>query len=925
MDPTPIIGNAVLAESEQRLRAIVAQAAFGLAVTDLRGRFLEVNEAYASITGYTVQELSQLDFPSITHPDDRPANLRLIGELLGGDIPHFVIETRNVTKSGREIWVLNSVSLIRDAQGQPANIVALTYDITARKRVEHERHELLARAEVARAEAEQVQRHTAFLADASRVLVSTLDYEATLQSLAGMCVPALADLCVVNLLNDDGAIERVAAAHADPDRDAMVTELRHRFPTDLGSTHPVANVVRTGKPELAREIPEATVGRIAEDPEHLRLAQRLNYASYAVVPLVARGRIIGAMSFVFTESRRRYHERDVPLLEDLAHRAALAIDNARLYKESHERRAAAEALAEMTRLLSQTLSVDVVADRLVTHVRTLLGGTTAIVYRLDPDSGDLVSIAVAGDPGPGFGTRFRISAGVGAAGLAVREQTLVTTPDLTLDPRIRLTETVRRQLAVAPHRAVLAVPLVVHDEVIGALLVGDRPGRTFSAKETALAQSFADHAAIALHNARVYEQAMRGREAEQAARAEAEAANRAKDDFLAVLSHELRTPLTAMLGWTRILRTRTLDEASAARALETIERNSQMQAQLIEDLLDVSRIISGKLHLERRSVPLVPLIHAAVDAVRLAAQAKGVRLETTLSASTRTVWGDASRIQQIVWNLLSNAVKFTPAGGRIDVRLEEDGPEARLTVTDTGCGIPLEVLSHVFERFWQGERGVSTRRFGGLGLGLAIVRHLVELHDGRIEARSPGEGQGAIFTVALPLERTARLPHTAVGNAEVSEKLPLLRGVTVLVVDDDRDTRELLATVLRQAQATVLEADSAAAALKTLERQVPDVLVADLAMPGVDGYELIGRIRAQAGHGLRLPAVAVTAYARGEDRERALSAGFDRHLPKPVDPGELCRTVAKLAVWGRAGTPRDAPADSELSRGRAADQSSQAA
>jgi signal transduction histidine kinase len=380
---------------------------------------------------------------------------------------------------------------------------------------------------------------------------------------------------------------------------------------------------------------------------------------------------------------------------------------------------------------------------------------------------------------------------------------------------------------------------------------------------------------------------------------EAEEANRMKDEFLATLSHELRTPLNAMLGWAQVLRMGKLDPAASARALETIERNARAQAQLIADLLDVSRIITGKLRLDFQPVELRRILDAALDSVRPAAEAKGIRLGVSLGPLASPVLGDADRLQQVVWNLLSNAIKFTPGDGAVEVRLRQNGGSAEVRVSDTGAGIRPDFLPYVFDRFRQAESTI-TRSHGGLGLGLSIVRHLVELHGGTVEVQSPGEGQGATFSVLLPV-RPALAEAPALVEAKEAEASPwgrteLLRGVSVLVVEDEEDTRELLITALEQCGAEVIAVSSAAEALERLDERPPDVLVSDLAMPGEDGYALIRKVRARpAERGGRVPAAALTAYARAEDRVRSLAAGFQMHVPKPIDPADLVSMVAALA------------------------------
>jgi PAS domain S-box-containing protein len=389
---------------------------------------------------------------------------------------------------------------------------------------------------------------------------------------------------------------------------------------------------------------------------------------------------------------------------------------------------------------------------------------------------------------------------------------------------------------------------------------------------------------------------------EQAAREEAEQANHLKDEFLATISHELRTPLTAIIGWSNMLRAGTLDETLSARAVETIYRNAQSQNQLIADLLDVSRIISGKLRLDVRTIELPAVIEAALDAVRPAAEAKGVRLQSLIDSLAGPISGDADRLQQIIWNLLTNAIKFTPPGGRVQVRLERVDSHVEITVSDSGIGINPEFLPYVFDRFRQAD-AATTRLHGGLGLGLSIVRQLTELHGGTARVESEGEGKGATFVISLPFIAVTgeyvepeRIRPTISGNGLQRECQPSLDGLRVLVVDDEQDARDLLRVVLENCGSQVTTAASAAEALDAIEALRPDVLISDLGMPGEDGYSLIAKVRAlPAERGGRTPAAALTAYARVEDRLRVLRSGFQIHLPKPVEPVELVTVVASLA------------------------------
>ena len=392
---------------------------------------------------------------------------------------------------------------------------------------------------------------------------------------------------------------------------------------------------------------------------------------------------------------------------------------------------------------------------------------------------------------------------------------------------------------------------------------------------------------------------------EKAAREEAEEANRLKDEFLATVSHELRTPMTAILGWSNMLLTGRLDSEGHARGLETIHRNAQAQNQLISDLLDISRIISGKLRLDLRMVDLLTVIEGAVEATRPAAEAKGISLVTTLDRRAGPINGDADRLQQVVWNLLTNAIKFTPEGGQILVSLQSVNTRVEITVQDSGIGISPDFLPHVFDRFRQADPGTN-RVHGGMGLGLSIVRQLVELHGGTVRAESEGDGRGTTFVVSLPFvalhpeTRRGKRPPAAIEQLEL-ECPPALVGLRVLVVDDEADTRDMLRAVLEQCRIEVITAGSASEALEVLANSRPDVLISDLGMPGEDGYALISKVRKlPAESGGRIPAVALTAYVRAEDRVRVLRAGFQLHVPKPIEPAELVTVVANLV--GRIGT-----------------------
>lgn len=473
-------------------------------------------------------------------------------------------------------------------------------------------------------------------------------------------------------------------------------------------------------------------------------------------------------------------------------------------------------------------------------------------------------------------------------------------------------------------RSFLGAPILSASGVCGWIyLLNKLDAEEFTEADERLAATLATQVAIAYQNAMLYSDAQRHASElqleiaerkqaeeeraqllvrEQAARAEAEEANRTKDEFLATLSHELRTPLSAILGWSHLIRTGKLDEPQMRRAFETIERNARSQSQLIDDLLDVSRIITGKLQIDLRPVDLTTVIDAAIDAMRPTFESKDIQFEMDTDSQTCLVPGDSNRLQQIFWNLFSNAVKFTPPGGRVRIEFERVEPYARVSVSDSGIGIKPDFLPYIFDRFRQAD-GSTTRVHGGLGLGLAIVKHLVHLHQGTVDVESKGMDQGATFRVSLPLASTAAVvdPNGAASVERDINGLPvgfseLLDGLRILVVDDELDSRELITAILTRCGSEVKCSESASEGFKNLRDWKPDLLVSDIGMPREDGYSLIKKVRKiKAKWAREMPAVALTAYATVEERDRALHAGFQVHVAKPIEPEKLVRSIAGAA------------------------------
>jgi signal transduction histidine kinase/CheY-like chemotaxis protein len=566
-------------------------------------------------------------------------------------------------------------------------------------------------------------------------------------------------------------------------------------------------------------------------------------------------------------------------------------------REDHEELAALNRIGRvLVAELDRERLVQAITDEATAITRAEFG---AFFYNVVSDQGEAYTLyTLSGAPREAF-AGFPMPRNTHVFGPTFRGEGIVRSEDITLDPRYGRNPPYRGMPpGHLPVRSYLAAPVVSRTgEVLGGLFFGHpEPGR-FREREERILAGVASQAAVAIENANLYREARLAHE-------QAEAANRSKDEFLATVSHELRTPLNAIMGWAQLLQSDGADEERFRRGLETIIRNSKLQSQLIDDLLDVSRIVSGKMRLDVRPLDLAPVIEAAVEAIRPAAEARQITLRRVLDPLAGPVAGDPARLQQVVWNLLSNAVKFTSKGGKAEVRLERVNSHVEIIVADNGIGIAREFLPYVFDRFRQLDAS-TTRQQGGLGLGLSIVRHLVELHGGTVEVKSPGAGQGSTFIVRLPLSIAhlkpadpARVhPRAEVQGGDPCKEDPTLdlRGIRVLVVDDEPDARETLQQILEHCNAEVQTAASAREALEVLPRWRPDVLLSDIGMPGQDGYELIRRVRELPPEsGGRTPAAALTAFARPEDRRRALLAGFQMHIAKPVEVKELAAVVANL-------------------------------
>jgi signal transduction histidine kinase/ActR/RegA family two-component response regulator len=601
-------------------------------------------------------------------------------------------------------------------------------------------------------------------------------------------------------------------------------------------------------------------------------------------------------------------ETEQLLLEVAANQAALALKRrhdeeelARLLMREQAARREAEAAVSMLQRLETVLEGTLAPRRLtellvdlLRRTRAALDADTGVILLLDADERSLIAVAAYGfseDLGP----PIPVPVGSGVAGHIAMSDAGLIVEDLSAVELIRAS--LRSHI-----RSLVGVPIVVRGRLIGVMHIGSATLRRFTPADLGFLRMVAERAALAIERVRLDESELQQREQllarEQAARADIERAARLKDEFLAVLSHELRTPLNAVLGYAHLLELRGLTPERADHALHAIQRNAQAQARLIESLLDLSRIMAGKLELELKPLDVSSVVRAAADVVRPAAAVKGITVQVSVPEAAVTIVGDGGRLQQILWNLLSNGVKFTPSGGEVRIHLMQGDGDARIYVSDTGQGISAEFLPHVFDRFAQADRARGAQ--GGLGLGLALVRELVEAHGGTIAAESPGAGEGSTFVVTLSVVTRATVeggfrPSSAQPAALADQRMSL-PPVKVLIVDDDDDARDWLGFMLESRGAVVQTASSAREAFEMVSQHEPDVLLADIRMPDEDGYTLIQKLRARerGRDGPRLRAIAVTAYASVSDRERAIAVGFDAHVEKPINPAELLMAIAAV-------------------------------
>ena len=857
-----------------RLAAIVESSDDAIVSKDLNGVITSWNRGAERLFGYTAEEAVGRSITMVI-PSDRLGEEEFVLQRIrdGQLVEHF--DTIRCRKDGTSVAVSLTISPIRNSSGTIIGASKIARNISERKRIEQE--------------LEQLQQRLMALTGASASILGSPDVDGVLS--------ATIELARGVFSSDGYAIWRAGLdswriVRSYGVSDAFAERIVQRSPEpDGGPGAPFS------EPLVCEDIDTVPGVAALRDAYH-----REGIASMIVFPLLIHGERSGTMAF-YSRRRRTYHEVDVQVGVALSNIVAAALTTAELYDEQRKSREAADSARQQSAFLADAgtvlsasldyeatlkavarLAVPTIADWCAVDIIGERGAIQRLaVAHVDPKK---VELALAleerypADPAARGGVHEVIRTGQPAF--------LTRIPAALLDAAAR-DEEHRRIIAELHLTSYMCVPLLAQGKAFGAItFVSAESGREYADGDVRFARELAARASLAVENARAYARAME--------------ASRVKDEFLATLSHELRTPLNAVLGYARMLSRGTVALDKMAPALDTIERNATALRQIIEDVLDISRIVAGRVRVNVEAVDLPTILRESLATVLPAADAKGVRVEAVLDPLPPPVFGDPDRLQQIVWNLLSNAIKFTSRGGKVQLRLSQVDSLVEIAVSDTGRGIAPDFLPFVFDRFRQSDATFS-REHGGLGLGLSIAKQLTELHGGTISASSDGIGRGASITVRLPLmivhraeeERGPRAQPHADRMVPTLENQPRLDGIHVLAVDDDADSLSLLRTVLEAAGATVTTADSAAAALDAMRQRRPDVMVADIGMPRVDGLQLIRTVR-QMDEPLRsIPAAALTAYARSQDRITSLASGFQMHLVKPIDPLELIVAVSRLA------------------------------
>ncbi|HEY9763368.1 MAG TPA: PAS domain-containing protein [Trichocoleus sp.] len=835
-----------LRESEERFQMALEGFDGGLWTWDLKTNEQYWNSRWLEILGYEAGELPQSfsTWEQLIHPDDRALVLELLQTHLQNDSVPYRFECRMLTKSGAWKWIASyGKVVVWDEQGQPLRMAGIHQDVSDRKQSE----------EKLRNSEERFRTSEARLKLAYKATRSGLwDWDIT-HNVAQVSE----EYCV--LFGLDPTLQTVS------------------YEQWLNCLHP------DDRP-YALELINHTI------------EQRQAYFDVEYRVLHPDGvRWLASRAQVF------YNEagdavRMLGNMQDISDRKYVECERERLLARKQRYADKLRRLTQAALSINSAVTVDAVLNIITDQAYRIIGcHQVAVSLGVDQNESQAVNSVYLSDKYAQWRTSGSEPDSFGFYTAACNQNCLIRMTQVQMEAHPYWQAFSQETDKHPPLRGLLAVPLMSREgQNLGVIQLSDKYEGDFNEEDEAFLMQLAQLASIAIENTHLYE-------AEQKARAAAERANRIKDEFLAVLSHELRSPLNPILGWTALLQTRKLNEEKTAEALAIISRNAKLQTQLIDDLLDVAKILRGKLSLQVAPVNLVTAIDFAIDIVKTAAMAKSIQIHPKLS-NVGYVSGDAARLQQIVWNLLSNAIKFTPNGGRIDIGLERFGNQAQVIVSDTGKGIARDFLPHIFESFRQ-EDVSTTRKYGGLGLGLAIVRQLVEAHGGTISADSPGEGLGATFIVQIPLLNA----NLALYPFEVlPEQYPDLGGMRILAVDDDPDSRELLTALLTQYGAEALVVSCAAEVLASVESFHPDLLISDIGMPEVDGYTLIQQVRMlPPERGGQIPAIALTAYARAEDQQRALASGFQQHVVKPLDPTRLVQAAIAVVKGGQAQLSQD--------------------
>ena len=761
------------------------------------------------------------------------------------------------------LWSDELISLL--AQLTTATLVMMQVRSNERERAMYER-------------AEKERRRLALIHSVAAAISDTLDLDIVLKSVTESMAGLFKAQTVAIWLADESGRE-IRLAHYT-DAYSAVTQ-RYQVVRWESSPIPIAEAIRRRKLVIVREGQE-TAREAAE------LLSMVGAKMSVLIPLFVRERLVGAMSLAMN-SAREFTQNDATLVETIGKQVAIAVENAQLFSNVNKQRERLALVNEIGQVFASTLDLESVYLTVRERLRELIDCDTLLISLYDAST-RTITCAFAYTDGEVYpADKFEpLKLGTGPQSECIR-----TARPLIVDNIIKRHPNSFRYVGKTDNNpvSIIYVPLIAEEQVIGVIQAQSVREGAYTEEDVPMLSIIANQAASAIQNARLYREAVEGRRA-------MERANQIKDEFFAILSHELRTPLTPILGWTRILsRLSPDDHETRAHALLVIERNAKLQTQLVNDLLDMSRIDSGKLSIYMQPTDLNGVVQGAIESIRNEAHDRGIELEMRLAKDETMILADPARLEQIITNLLTNAIKFTDKGGRVIVSTERAGDSGIVKVSDTGIGIPQDFLPHIFERFRQADSS-TRRRHGGLGLGLSIVKSLVEMHGGQVNAQSEGADQGSTFTVQLPLAVTETADNSEAAGLDLiqslNEKSLALRGLQLLIIEDDADTLEMMRVLFEAQSIKVMGATTAEEAFILLNKERPDIVISDISLPGMDGCEFARRVRADAR--LRaLPLIALTGLVSTDDRERALDAGFDSHLPKPINYSELFGVVKELA------------------------------